>query len=64
MLTLTVGLICMVVGYYLGTKETDKKWIAKQKPTPGCLPSDITFMTVTTGDGCSHKIDLRNLESK
>jgi hypothetical protein len=31
MFALTVGLICMVVGYYLGTKETDKKWFEKQK---------------------------------
>lgn len=31
MFTLTIGLICMVAGYYLGTKETDKKWIKKLK---------------------------------
>lgn len=27
--TLIVGIVCMIVGYYLGTKETDKKWIEK-----------------------------------
>lgn len=37
LVTLIVGIVCMVVGYYLGVKETDKKWIEKgPKPSPGC----------------------------
>jgi glucose uptake protein GlcU len=31
MSTLIFGIICMIVGYYLGTKETDKKWVEKGK---------------------------------
>jgi len=31
MLTLIIGIMCMLFGYYLGATETDKKWIDKEK---------------------------------
>lgn len=29
--TLIVGIVCMVVGWYLRGKSTDKKWIEKEE---------------------------------
>lgn len=52
MLTLIMGIACMIVGYVLGSIDTDKKWVIKTKEVEaGDTSCKDLFMRVKYSDG-------------
>ena len=58
MLTLIMGIACMIIGYVLGSIDTDKKWVSKTKD------NGDSFVEVQYRDGTVETIRIPGDGSK